>query len=192
LYILSVSDRFTYNGPQDFLNTGYFHLRFRERYKNQKHTESFAQYQWDAKIGIRRRLVLGENFRYNFWHLRKWEMTFGTGLMFENEQWNYTAVDTSKIPKDKSDIITNVLKSNNYIKWEGNISASSSARLAFFYQSLFTSFFQPRIAIQFNLNVEATKHLALGVNFSGLYDSKPIVPIPNFYYSLSNSLVVKL
>src|ERR1044071_1805319 len=37
LIIFSSSVRFTYNGPEDILNTAYFHLRFRHHYKNRLH-----------------------------------------------------------------------------------------------------------------------------------------------------------
>src|SRR5258705_12692023 len=40
LYILSGSERFTYNGSNSFLDKGYIHLRWRHNYKEQLHPES--------------------------------------------------------------------------------------------------------------------------------------------------------
>ncbi|MFP5040123.1 hypothetical protein [Parasediminibacterium sp. JCM 36343] len=192
LYILSASDRFTYNGPQDFLNTGFAHFRLRYNYKAKLHPESFVQYQWDAKIGIRHRFVAGENLRYNLLHHKQWEITIATGLMYENEVWNYAGVDTSKLPAITTDVATHVIKSNNYLKLEGNLSPNSSLKLAVFYQALFGSFFQPRICTVGSFSVDATKHFGISLTYSGIYDSKPIVPITKFYYTLSNSIVYKL
>lgn len=192
LFIFSASDRFTYNGPQDFLNTGYLHLRWRHDYKDQLQGESYMQYNWDAKIGLRNRFVTGVNMRYNFWHRRLWEMTFATGLMYENETWDYAAVDSAKIPANPVDVKTSLLKSNSYIKWEGKVSASSTIAIAVFYQAGFDDFFQPRIATNVSFDVDISKHFSLGLKYAGVYNSKPVVPIFNFYYSLSNSLIYKL
>ena len=191
LHIFSASNRFTYNGPQDFLNTGYIHYRLRNHYKAPLHPESFIQYQWDAKIGIRGRFVVGENLRYNLWHHKSWEMTFGLGVMYENEVWDYGGVDTAKHIKPGPDVKTSVIKSNNYVKWEGNISPTATIKLAVFYQAAYTSFFKPRLFSVFSFNIDATKHFGISLNYSGTYDSNPLVPIAPFYYSLSNNLVYK-
>src|ERR1700741_1608655 len=52
LFILAASYRFTYNGPDDILNAGYIHLRYRHNYKNRIQPEPFLQYQWDSERGI--------------------------------------------------------------------------------------------------------------------------------------------
>ena len=191
LYILSASNRFTYNGPQDFLNTGYLHLRWRHDYKEQLHPESFVQYSWDAKIGLRKRFILGENLRYNFWHKHSWEMTFATGIFYEHEIWDYNAVDSLKLPQNTSDISTNFVKGNSYVKWEGNISPVCRMALAVFYQARFNNFFCPRIATVISFDIDATKHFGLSLKYSGIYDAQPIVPITQFYYMLSNNLVYR-
>ncbi len=190
-FIFSASDRFTYNGPQDFLNTGYLHLRWRHDYKEQLHAESYVQYNWDTKIGLLSRFVTGINMRYNFWHRRKWEMTFATGLMYENETWDYAAVDSSKIPSNPIDVKTSLLKSNSYIKWEGKVSENANIAIAVFYQGSFDDFFNPRIATNISFDVDVSKHFTLSMKYAGVYNAAPVVPIFNFYYSLSNNLVYK-
>jgi hypothetical protein len=192
LYIFSASERFTYNGPQDILNTGYLHLRWRHDYKEQLHPETYVQYQWDSKIGLLSRIVTGENIRYNFWHRKRWEMTFATGLMYENELWDYAAVDSSKIPLNAANIRTSLIKSNSYIKWEGKITSNSNIAIAIFYQAGFNDFFEPRIATNLSFDVDISKHFSLGLKYAGVYNSNPIVPIFKFYYSLSNSITYKL
>lgn len=191
LFIFSASNRFTYNGAQDFLNTGYVHLRWRHDYKEQLHPESFVQYQWDATIGMKHRFLAGENLRYNFWHHRAWEMTFATGLMYEDELWNYTAVDSAKIPANAVPQASRELKSNSYIKWEGNVSKVSNISVILFYQASFKEFLLPRVSGVVNFDVNISKHFSWGVRYSGLYDAGPVVPIFKFYYNFSNSLVYK-
>jgi Protein of unknown function, DUF481 len=191
LFILSASDRFTYNGPNSYLNKGYVHLRWRHHYKEQLHPETYVQYQWDDGLGMLHRFVAGENLRYNFWHHHAWEMTVATGIMYEDELWNYTAVDSSKIPLQPVNQKSQQIKWNNYIKWEGKISATSDISIIVFYQAAFNDFFKPRISGVINFNTEISKHFALGIKYNGLYDAGPVVPIFKFYYNYSTGLVYK-
>ena len=192
LFIFSASNRFTYNGPEDVLNTGFFHLRWRHNYKNKLHPETYIQYQWDNKRGMVHRALAGANLRYNFWHHQMWEMTFATGLMYENEEWDYTAVDTNKIPAIHPNIQTSLLKSNSYMKWEGKISSKSNIAIGLFYQAGFEHFLQPRLAFNVNFDLDVSKHFAIGFKYGGIYDVQPVVPINKFYYTLSNNLIYKL
>jgi len=66
LFICAASYRFTYNGPDDILNAGFIHLRYRHNYKNKIQPEVFTQYQWDNKRGLEHRYLAGSNIRYNF------------------------------------------------------------------------------------------------------------------------------
>ncbi len=192
LFILSASNRITSNGDKSFLNTGYVHLRCRHNYKNKLHPEAYGQYQWDEQRGMIHRFVSGANLRYGFGHPDKWNMTFATGVMYENEAWNYVAVDSSKIPPNPVTQNTSVIKSNNYIKWDRQTSSSGSISIILFYQALYNHFFQPRISTFISYDAGISKHFSLGIKYNALYDTKPIVPIPNFYYSLSTNLSYKL
>ena len=190
-YILSASNRFTYNGSNDFLNTGYAHLRWRHNYKNKWHPETYIQYQWDDKLGMKSRFVTGENIRYNLWRNQNWEMSFATGLMYEHEIWDYIAVDSAKTPVYHPDVQTDHVKSNSYIKWDVKISANSNFSFIVFYQALYNHFFQPRIASNLTFDAAISKHFLLDIKFSDLYDAAPVVPIIKFYYNLSYNLMYK-
>ena len=191
LFIVSASERFTYNGSDDFLDKGYLHLRWRHHYKAQLHPESFVQYQWDDGLGMIKRLVAGENLRYNFWHRQLWELTVATGIMYENELWNYTAADSSKIPAHPENRQSREIKSNNYVKLEGDISAVSKISIILFYQAAFNDFFSPRVSGVVNFNTNISRHFALGIQYNGLFDAGPVVPIFKFYYNYSTSLVYR-
>jgi hypothetical protein len=191
LFITSASDRFTNDGSTSYLNTGYVHLRWRHNYKDQLHPETFVQYQWDANRGMVYRYLGGINLRYNFWHKRAFEMTFATGAFYENEKWNYKAVDSSKIPSNPVAQKVSRMRSNNYIKWEGSLSASSNLAVIIFYQASYSDFFKPRISLNVAYDVNASRHFSLGIKYSGLYDAKPVVPIFNFYYNLAMDIAFK-
>lgn len=192
LFIVSASNRITSNGDKSFLNTGYVHIRWRHEYKNRLHPEAYVQYQWDEQRGMLHRFVSGANLRYSLRHHQNWDMTFATGVMYENEAWDYAAVDSSKIPTNPVTRKTSVAKSNNYVKWDEQISTNSTLSIILFYQALYTHFFQPRISTFISYDATISKHFSLGLKYNALYDVKPIVPIPYFYYSLSTNLSYKL
>ncbi len=191
LFILSASERFTYNGTKSFLNKGYIHLRWRHNYKEQLHPESFVQYQWDDVLGMVHRFVAGENLRYNFWHRKQWELSLATGIIYEAELWNYAAVDSSRIPAKPVNQRSRELKSNNYVKLEGNVSPVSKISLIIFYQSAFNDFLKTRISGVVNFNTNISRHFALDMQYNGLFDAGPVVPIFKFYYSYSSTLLYK-
>jgi hypothetical protein len=191
LFVFSSSDRFTYDGSTSFLNTGYVHLRWRHDYKAQLHPETFIQFQWDENRGMIHRYVAGGNLRYNFWHRREWEMTFATGAFYEDELWNYSAVDSALVPKNPANQVSRQINSNTYMKWEGSPSKNSTIAVIVFYQAPFSDFLSPRISMNVNFTADVSKHFSLGILYSGLYDAKPVVPIFKFYYSFANTLMYK-
>jgi len=191
LFVFSASNRFTYDGSQDFLNTGYVHLRCRHQYKENLHPETYVQYQWDEERGMKHRFVTGENLRYSFWHHHNWQMAFATGIMYENELWDYRAVDSAKIPSNPVNQERSIIKSNSYLKWEGKLSTVSNISVIIFYQAPFNDFFKPRVSTAIKFDIDISRHFSLSISYSGLYDAKPVVPIFNFYYAFSNSLVYK-
>lgn len=191
LLILSGSYRFTYNGPDDILNAGFVHLRFRHNYKNKIQPESFLQYQWDNKRGLLHRSLAGMNLRYNLQKNSNWEVNAAVGLMYEAERWNYTAVDSSKLPANTMPVTNHLLKLNSYIRFNWKTSENSDLALSIFLQTRPTVF-HPRIAPGLIWNISAGKHVGFSINFSGIYDQSPVVPINRFYYSLSNSILVKI
>lgn len=191
LFIFAGSSRITYNGPDDILNAGYIHLRFRHNYKNKFQPESFIQYQWDNKRGLVYRRLGGMNMRYNIWRGNQWDFNAGIGLMYEVEKWNYDGVDSLKIPINSIPIINNLIKFNSYVRFDWKPNQNNDIAVNIFIQSIPTTF-KPRIAPHIQWNINAGKHIAFSISLSGIYDVAPVVPIDHFYYSFSNSIIVKI
>lgn len=192
LVIVAASYRFTYNGGQDFLNSGYIHFRWRHLYKNTWEPETFIQYQWDDSRGLLSRFITGINSRYNFLTIKNREISMASGIMYENELWNYTAVDSAQKPVIQKNKTVHLLKSNNYIRWQQKTSVNSGVSVILYYQTPFDNLFkQYRLASSFRFDVSFAKHFDFGVAFSSMYDSKPVVPILKFYYNFSNNIVYK-
>lgn len=191
LLIAAASYRFTYNGPDDILNAGFVHLRFRHNYKNKYQPETFIQYQWDNKRGLEYRALGGINIRYNVWRGDTWNFNAGVGLMYEEEKWDYTGVDSAKIPANAIPITNQLIKFNSYVRLDWKASENSDLAVNLFLQTR-PDRFVPRIAPHVQWNINAGKHIGFSISFSGVYDHAPVVPIHHFYYSLSNSLLLKI
>lgn len=190
LFLLAASHRFTYNGADDILNAGYVHLRYRHNYKNKLQPEPFLQYQFDNKRGLLHRFLSGMNLRYNFWRGDVFDFNAGIGLMYEDEEWNYVAVDSSKIPSNAGTVRKQLAKINSYLRFDWKTSPNSSIAFNIFLQTR-PDKFSPRIAPHIQWNIDAGKYIGFSIAFTGLYDTKPVVPIEKFYYSLSNTLLLK-
>ncbi len=193
LLVLATGFRFTYNGPEDILNTGFVHLRYRHDYNNKIHPEAFVQYQWDTKRGIEYRTLGGANIRWNNYLHPKFNLILATGLMYEQERWNYTAVvDSVDIPTNTKTVETKYIKSNSYMKFEIKVSDNSDLFFTTFIQTRPDKFFiYPRIANVLKWNVNVTKHVAIELNFNSIYDTRPTVAISKFYFSFSDMITVK-
>ena len=191
LFILAGSYRFTYDGGEEILNAGYFHLRYRHNYKNKIQPESFLQYQWDNKRGLAYRTLGGMNIRYNFFKGDTWDINAGLGLMYEEEKWNYAAVDSSKLPANTTPITNKLIKLNSYIRLNWKASENSTVAISFFLQTRLNAF-QPRIAQNISWSINAGKHIGFNISFAGLFDQSPVVPIHKYYYSISNSIQVRI
>jgi len=191
LFLFAASYRFTYNGPDDILNAGYFHLRYRHNYKNKFQPEAFVQYQWDNKRGLRSRALAGMNMRYNLWKGDRWDFNSGIGLMYEAELWGYDAVDSAKLPANTTPINNRFIKLNSYLRFDWKAGSNSDLAFNVFIQTRPTQF-KPRIAPHIQWNVNAGKHIGISIGFTGMYDENPVVPIHHFYYSLSHTLTYRI
>jgi len=190
LFIVAASYRFTHNGPDDILNVGYVHARYRHNYKNKIQPEPFFQYQWDSERGIMYRILGGANVRYNLWKGDRFDFNAGLGLMHETEKWNYNGVDSAKIPANATPILENHVKINSYLRFDWKPNDNNDITFNVFFQTR-PDRFEPRIAPHVQWDIKTGKHLAFSISFSSVYDTAPVVPIDKFYYSLINSIVVK-
>ena len=129
---------------------------------------------------------------YHFIHKKTWDMVFGTGLLYENEKWDYEGVDTNKVQIQGPPVYVQKFKSSSYLKWEGSISSTTTLSTTVFYQGTFDHYLQPRVSTTISLDAAVSKHVSFGFKIYGMYDSKPIVPITNFYWSFSNSFSFKI
>ncbi len=174
---------------QQLVNKGFSHLRYRLA-PNQKITpEFFTQYQWDGIRGMEKRYLVGSNLRYKLFESPDGMINCGTGLMYENEAWNYSGSILEEY--DHVDTLVNVeyLKFNLYFGAYHKLTPHITGGFKCYLQGLPNFDGQNRFAGVANLDYEFNDRFSFSVSYDWFYDNKPIAPIPNLYYSINGQLV---
>lgn len=175
-----------------YLNAGYTHLRYRINNEARISPEFFGQYQWDGVRGMKNRALGGSNLRFTLINDSSFTFYAALGVMYEYEVWDYRGVAEDIVPLNSSDKYTSYIKLNSYFKINKQFSKNTKLIFITYIQARpDNNIIYPRISPSLKLNVSISKKLSFVVNFSSIYDFKPIVPIRNFYYSFSNTIQIR-
>lgn len=184
--------RVTGSGEDILLNGGFAHFRLRDNTGKLLLLEHYTQYQWDGVRGLKNRFILGSNLRQRLQHDEKGSLYAGFGAFYEFEQWGFSAVPNARRPADLSDVKENLLKFNLYMRFFRQISSNVRFSSTFYYQSRPEYFFADhRLAGNFELIFQVNKNFEFRLNYDGIYDTAPVVPIDRFYFTLANRFVYR-
>ena len=175
-----------------FISTGYSHFRVNFLWKKKLSYELFTQYQYDLGRGLKKRVLGGGGIRYTFVEEEKIRVAMGVGAMYEHERWEVPQSERSQEGVEEF-IHTNFLKSTNYLSARWQVNAFVNINSIVYFQTGYDRTlegFRNRFSTDTNLNVKLTRRLAFFANFFAAYDSRPVVPIINFIYSLNNGIKV--
>lgn len=168
-----------------FVSTGYSHFRTNFYWRNTISYEVFTQYQYDLGRGLKNRFISGGSLRYTFVEEEKIRLAFGVGAMYEYERWEVPRTDTEQF------VTTNFIKSTNYLSARWQVNEFVGFNSIVYFQTGYDkniSGFRNRFSTDNNLNVKLSSKLSFFAVFNAQYDSRPVVPIVNFVYSLNNGL----
>ena len=180
-------------GKINYINAGYSHLRYRMNNESVISPEFFTQYQWDEIRGMKNRALGGSNLRFTLLNDSLISIFMGLGLMYEYEVWDYRGVPSHKVPENASDEHINSLKLNSYLKINKQFDENINLIFITYLQAKpDNNIVYPRISPSLRLDIKVYKKVSFSFNFNSIYDFKPIVPIRNFYYSFSNTIMVKI
>ncbi len=191
---LLTAGRFRVTGTSDqmLLNGGFVHLRLRDNSGKNLLLEEYIQYQWDGVRGMKNRFIAGANIRQKLLNSSKSQLFLGFGLFYEFEEWGMSAVPQELVPTGVSSISVNLAKFNIYSRFSRQLGHNTRFSGVFYYQALPETFFEHfRFAGTFQLLFKVGRNLDFTVNYDGIYDTKPLVPIRNLYYNISNQFVWK-
>lgn len=174
------------------LNGGFVHFRLRDNTGKELTIEEYVQFQWDGVRGLKNRFIGGANLRQRLINDSLTTLFAGFGLFYEHEKWGFNAVPILDRPLDIGDIVNQQWKFNTYLRYSQRFGESLRFSTVFYYQALPEYFFSSyRLAGTFQLAFRISRNLDFNLNYDGIYDSRPVVPIDNFFFNISNQFVWK-
>lgn len=184
--------RVTGNGDDLLLNGGFVHFRLRDNTGKLLLLEHYTQYQWDGVRGLKNRYLLGSNIRQRLQHDTLGSLYAGFGAFYEFEQWGFGAVPRERRPLNLTDVSKHLLKFNVYLRFFRQIAPNLRFGSTFYYQARPEYFFKDyRLAGNLELIFQVNRNFEFRLNYDGIYDTAPIVPIDKFYFTLANRFVYR-
>jgi len=180
LYLLLGSYGFLKGDQQAFIDYGFLHFRYNYKVNKVLRWEAFTQLQQNAITKIGSRFLLGAGPRFKISGTKKLHLYAASLLMFETERQtgvakyindcrNSSYVSLTLLPNDQTQLITTT-----------------------YYQPVFFDFNDYRWLNQTTFKVNASKKIALTLNWSYQYDSEPALGVRKDTYNLSTGVEVNL
>lgn len=157
----------------DFLNTGFQHLRYNYRKDSLWTGEAFAQAQYNKPLKLDLRLTLGAGPRLTALNTRKWQVNLGTALMLERETITDGPVEV-------------VGRSSSYAAVTLKFSAMASLTGVVYYQPKVFDASDHRVALEGAFLVHVTKRITMESRMNLLRDTEPPEGVTGLTYSWTN------
>ncbi len=157
----------------DFLNTGFQHLRYNYRVDSLWTGEAFVQAQYNKPLLLDLRLTMGAGPRLTAVDNAKVRVNIGTALMVENE--HITRGPT-----------TTVGRSSSYVATTLKFTQMASLTAVVYYQPKLFDASDHRVALEGGLLINVTKRLTVESRLNLLKDSEPPEGVNSLNYSWNN------
>lgn len=159
-----------------FVEDGFQHFRYNYHWKPKLTWEVFTQLQYNEKINLRLRWLLGTGPRFTILNNEKNKIFLGTLYLYEyNEEFFENEQRIFSREHRLSAYFSFVLQPNTFLTFSG------------------TTYFQPsidnfRIASQHSLNFKIFKNLSFSSGVGLSYDSSPPGEVVNLIYQFTNGI----
>jgi len=172
----------------DLINGGFIFFRLTPEFHHRIAPQWVLQYQSDLGRGMKERMLTALNVRAEVFKNEKFAFQFITGAMVEKETWYLSgATDATQGTR-----VRELLKSNNVLRFYKQIGSHAELSLVSYVQF---PFMNPgstiRIANQLSFSFQVSKRFQLQFNLSSMYDTNPVIDIPNFYYTSATGMGFK-
>ena len=153
-----------------FINRGMIHGRSIWSIKPKQMLEAFVQKQFNQSILLKDRSLLGGGLRFKLFNqspnktCSNLDMYFGVGAMWEYEKIQDVGWDP---------LVTNLIRSTNYISLNYAISDQSMLGITTYYQVNFNNQKDFRVLTEANLNYQLTKKVQAFTSLNSRYDNDP-------------------
>jgi hypothetical protein len=184
---LLVNGRYFKSGTSDgvLINSGFYYMRFTPWFHRRIAPQLFAQQQIDEGRGMLSRTLYGANLRWDATRKEKLSVQYSLGLMYEQEKWNLSGSTDANAGFSQ----TNRIKVNNVLRLNANIGKHIEVSLVNFLQfPPGSTNFSLRLTTQLNLTFKITTWFSVQVNYQSMYDTRPVIDIPAYYYTTSGGI----
>ena len=177
------------SGSRDLLNGGFAHARSRFFKRHWVHPEFLAQYQLDGIRGMEWRILAGSNARFVIKEYEEGRFHLGLGALYEIERWNYSGVPAERLPAETDPIVNHFVKINSYLSLTQTFYKILVLQITTYLQFRPDSFIRyPRLSVDGRLGIALGKHVQFTIQYNFFYDSLPVVPIEQLYFSVVNKV----
>lgn len=157
----------------DFLNTGFQHLRYNYRRDSLWTGEAFAQAQYNKPLKLDLRVTVGAGPRFTALNTKTMKVNIGTALMLERE-----AITTGPVLVEG--------RSSSYVAGTLKFSSVASLTAVVYYQPKLFDASDHRVAVEGAFLVHVTQRITLESRMNLLRDTGPPVDVPGLTYSWNN------
>ena len=161
---------------EKFINDGFQHLRYNYRLKERWTYEVFAQAQYNERLQLKLRALLGTGVRFLLIKKNNYQAFLGGSFMYEyNEE-----TEPSVFHRDN--------RISSYLSFEFHPTAYLTIASTSYYQPLLNDFKDMRVSSKTSLNFNITKKLFFTTSFNFSHDTRVPVSVRNTIFSLTNGI----
>lgn len=164
---------------EDFVNQGFQHLRYNRDWKERVIWEVFAQAQYNERLNLRFRGLLGTGLRFQLLDKKKSTLFLGTLYMFQYEEFS----ESGSIYRDN--------RLSSYLSYQVSLTENLTLNGTSYYQPLLTDLKIVRLSSQTKLLLKITQKLSFQSTFNISYDNRlqeEAEDVPAAIYSFINGL----
>jgi putative salt-induced outer membrane protein YdiY len=178
-FLLVGDQSFVKSEDNDFVNRGFQHFRYDYRFTDSSkfYYEAFQQSQFNRIQRIDFRHLLGSGIRYDVINGKKYQLSLGSGLMWEYEE----LVDGG---------ITRDLLSTSFLSFDGQFNESIGINTISYFQPKITNAGDYRFSNETSIRFKINKYLSFRVIYSLMHDSREIEGVRKTNYVFRNALQV--
>lgn len=188
LYMLISNYQLLFVNDNKVVNFGSTHARTQFFHKNTVSPEIYGQYQYDEARGLQLRLLAGAGPRWRILKTDALNLAVGTGAMFESEDWR------DPVRTNQPMIYARYLKSSTYFGTRYHIKDNVDLNAVIYYQVGYDRDYDQtlhRVSGDLNLAFAVFEKLSFTTAFNAAWESRPIVPIIPFIFSVTNGIRFK-
>ncbi len=182
---LIAQGEYGWNKGKEYSNNALLHFRVIKTTEGIIQPEFYSQINYNRKQLLLFRALAGLGVRFDILKTLESNLNFGTSYMYENEKLDLT-----------SDMIhpnlTNNHRWSNYLSYSNSLTENSRLSIIVYAQPKFDDFKDTRILNDNHISVGFNEKLALSLNFSLRYDSKPPDGVKDLDTNTKVGLTIKL